>query len=103
VGGNFATHFSARPFTAAPRFAGPSRFVGRSHGNYSNYSNYGHLDRGHRHRHRRIFIGAPFAYYPYYYNDYGEGCYWLRRRAVATGSPYWWDRYEACLGGYNDY
>jgi hypothetical protein len=97
VGGNFATHFSARPFTAAPRFAGTSRFVG------GNYGNYGHVHRGHIHRHRRIFIGAPFAYYPYYYYDYGEGCSWLRRRAVATGSGYWWNRYEACLAGDYDY
>ena len=28
------------------------------------------------------------------------GCGWLYRRAVRTGSGYWWDRYEACRYGY---
>jgi len=49
-----------------------------------------------RHRHG-VFIAAG---YPYYYDyDYGYygGCGWLRRRAVATDSPYWWRRYRACL------
>jgi len=22
---------------------------------------------------------------------------WLRRQAIITGSPYWWERYQACL------
>jgi len=49
----------------------------------------------HRFRHHRRFVvvGA----YPYYYAD---GCYWLRRRALYTGSPYWWRRYYACRNGY---
>jgi hypothetical protein len=25
-------------------------------------------------------------------------CDWLRRRALATDSPYWWRRYRACRG-----
>ena len=37
------------------------------------------------------------AGYPYYYDD---GCYWLRRRALYTGSPYWWNQYHACQYGY---
>ena len=29
---------------------------------------------------------------------YGYGdCGWLRRQAVITGSPYWWQRYQECL------
>ena len=28
------------------------------------------------------------------------GCAWLRRQAVATGDPYWWDRYYNCVGYY---
>lgn len=28
----------------------------------------------------------------------GGGCEWLRRRAVITGSPYWWRRYRRCRG-----
>jgi hypothetical protein len=26
----------------------------------------------------------------------GDGCAWLYRRAVDSGSPYWWSRYEEC-------
>jgi hypothetical protein len=90
-GGNFAGHFTARAYTGGPRFA--------TH-NYRNYGNYGHVH--HSRHHRRIFIGVPYGYSDdYYYN--GAGCYWLRRRALATGSHYWWNRYEACLTGYYDY
>jgi hypothetical protein len=45
------------------------------------------------HFHRRHFI-APVVLGA----GYGTGCYWLKRRAIATGSPYWWDRYNACIG-----
>jgi hypothetical protein len=45
---------------------------------------------------RRVFFAAGYPYY--YYNDYGYGgCGWLYRRAVATGSPYWWRRYHECV------
>lgn len=30
----------------------------------------------------------------------GGGCGWLRQRAVRTGSPYWWRRYDLCRRGY---
>jgi hypothetical protein len=32
----------------------------------------------------------------YSYND----CWWLRERALATGSTYWWSRYNYCVGYY---
>ena len=52
----------------------------------------------HRLHGRRVFFAAA---YPYYYNDYYDygygGCGWLYRRATATGSPYWWHRYHACV------
>jgi hypothetical protein len=38
-----------------------------------------------------------WVYGPDYYT-YADDCYWLRQRALATGSPYWWDRYNACVG-----
>jgi hypothetical protein len=55
---------------------------GRTHSNF-------------RFRHgRRVFLAAGYPYYDY---DYGYGgCGWLYRRAVATGSAYWWQRYRAC-------
>lgn len=50
---------------------------------------------------RRGLYLAPFvgygAYYYGGYGGYGSGCGWLRRRAEATGSRYWWARYEECL------
>jgi hypothetical protein len=33
--------------------------------------------------------------------DYYSGdCGWLLNRARVTGSPYWWSRYNACVGYY---
>jgi hypothetical protein len=62
------------------------------------FSNPRHLEFHHFRHHRRFaFVGV----YPYdYYVD--DGCYWLRRRALSTGSPYWWHRYYACRHGYYD-
>ena len=47
-----------------------------------------------RHHHRRIVVVG--------YDDYGYGgdCYWLKRKALYTGSRYWWSRYYACVGSY---
>lgn len=72
-------------------FRGGSAFrgVGRGHGHH-----------GHHHHHRRFYYAAPFVGYGAYYGDSyygGSGCGWLRRRAEATGSGYWWSRYEECL------
>ena len=74
-------------YSSGPKMgAHPYKFTGKFH-------------HGHRHfRHRHVFIGAPLVYGAYYY---GEGCYWLRRQALYTGSPYWWDRYNACINGYD--
>jgi hypothetical protein len=53
----------------------------------------------HHFRHHRRFAFVGVYGYPYY-DDYYEGCYWLRRRALYTGSAYWWHRYYACRHGY---
>jgi hypothetical protein len=37
-----------------------------------------------------------WVYGPDYY-AYGDDCWWLRRQALETGSPYWWSRYNACI------
>jgi hypothetical protein len=48
-------------------------------------------------RHRVFRNGAwVWIYGPDTY-AYGDDCYWLLQRARATGSPYWWDRYNACI------
>ncbi|HWE18397.1 MAG TPA: hypothetical protein VG758_14630 [Hyphomicrobiaceae bacterium] len=70
---------------------------GRHHGGRSWGHHHHHHHFRHFHRHRGIYLGAPFLYGGYYYSG---DCYWLRRRAVYTGSPYWWNRYYACLYGY---
>jgi hypothetical protein len=46
-----------------------------------------------RHHKRIIVVG---------YNDYAYGseCYWLRRKALYSGSAYWWNRYYTCVEGY---
>jgi hypothetical protein len=117
---------SARGFAVGPRagfaFSGPhvgrgfvgprgTAFVGPRGGVYAN-RHYGgryyahndhHGDHDHHFHHgHRVFVGYGF-YYGYYDGDYydygyGGGCGWLYRRAVVTGSPYWWNRYNACLG-----
>ena len=46
---------------------------------------------------RWIWITGPAAYGAYAYSG---GCGWLRARAAATGSRYWWRRYNNCLGRY---
>ena len=80
------TVFQGRSFSG-PRFhRGPRlHFPGHSHRHYR------------RHRHRHIYVLPPAVYYgSTYYSD----CGWLRHRALRTGSPYWWERYYACIDEY---
>jgi hypothetical protein len=67
--------------------ARPHAFAGRHHFAFRH------------HRHHRVFAFAPY-YYDY---GYGDGCYWLKRRAIHTGSRYWWNRYYGCVNGYGYY
>jgi hypothetical protein len=67
-------------------------FVGRSHFAFSHRPHF-------RHHHHRFLAVAPY-YYDY---GYGDGCYWLKRRALYTGSGYWWNRYYNCINGYGYY
>lgn len=58
-----------------------------------------HHHRGHRHRYYRgsgIYFAAPFIYGGYSYSS----CAWLRRKAIRTGSRYWWNRYYECRDDY---
>jgi len=47
-----------------------------------------------------IDLGSPYygAYSGYDYG-YASSCGWLRRKAIHTGSPYWWKRYHYCIYG----
>lgn len=56
----------------------------------------------HRHIHLGLFHHAhvlrPRIVVPLLVTGYVGGCYWLKVKAVDTGSPYWWGRYAACRG-----
>ncbi len=95
---------------AGPRYANRDFDHGAPHGRYGHYDNRhyaerGHDNHGHGYRHRVwrngawVWIYGPDYYGPDYY-AYGGECYWLRQQAYATGSPYWWSRYNACIGYY---
>ena len=62
-------------------------YRGGGYGHYYRHKHYGHQYRG-------------YGYYGWYGwpGYHGGGCGWLYRRAVATGSPYWWNRYYECIG-----
>ncbi|MBS0240866.1 MAG: hypothetical protein JSS20_01730 [Proteobacteria bacterium] len=54
----------------------------------------GDHDRGFIRSHgRRYGWGPGFWFYDGFY--WGD-CNWLYRRAIETGSDYWWDRYQQC-------
>ncbi|MFM9849323.1 MAG: hypothetical protein ACKVP3_19440 [Hyphomicrobiaceae bacterium] len=42
----------------------------------------------------RIYLGPGYGYYD---GGYDYSCEWLRRRAIATGSSYWWRRFRDCV------
>ncbi|HXF55726.1 MAG TPA: hypothetical protein VNK52_16550 [Hyphomicrobiaceae bacterium] len=40
--------------------------------------------------------GGPYiGGYGYGYAGFG-GCWWLKKKALKTGSPYWWNQYYLC-------
>lgn len=59
----------------------------------------GHRHHGHHHhrRYRGLYFAAPFITYGAY--NYGS-CHWLKRKAIRTGSRYWWNRYYRCRDYY---
>ena len=84
---------SAWPETAAgPRY-GANDHAGNGHNHYDD----DHFDHDHG-RHVRFFPGDAFFYGGDYadYGYYGGDCGWLARQARATGSAYWWRRYNEC-------
>jgi hypothetical protein len=100
----FALLFVLATFdTADARRGGSHGFSGGRSAGFSGRSFSGaRFSGGARHfRGRNLIIGAgvPLAYGAYYYG-YGDGCYWLKRRAINSGSGYWWNRYYSCVNGY---
>ena len=85
--GSFGKQFHGRS-SSGPRFHSGPRFKSRGHSGYRHYR---------RHRHRHIYVLPPTIYYG---STYYSECGWLRHRALRTGSPYWWERYYACIDEY---
>jgi hypothetical protein len=81
---------------------GGHEFVGRGFGPrfaaHEFHHGFNH-DRFHHFHNRRFFVSNVFFFGGYPYYGYGN-CYWLKRRAIITGSRYWWARYENCVGYY---
>ncbi len=94
-GGNFSRRsFSGNRFIGSNHigrrsFSG-NRFIGSNHIGQRRFS-------GNRF-HRRHHFGSRI----YFYNTYGyyNNCSWLKRKALYTGSRYWWNRYWECRNGY---
>jgi hypothetical protein len=91
---------SGRNFSHGRNFDGGRGMRGSRHrGPATAWNGRGGRHHGRHHRHgRRVFIGSPF-YGDYGYYDYGysgDECGWLYRRALNTGSAYWWSRYRDC-------
>jgi hypothetical protein len=83
-----------RPMMAAPHVRMYSAPIGRSRAYAWQGQRHANFRRFHG---RRVFFAAGYPYYDYDYGYGYGGCGYLYRRAVATGSSYWWHRYRACL------
>jgi hypothetical protein len=112
-GGGGAKFYGAR-MHSGPKVSGgakwqgaPRIYAGPKHSGGYKYSG-GYKKHGGKHKfgrhHKYRFVGVPLAYYGYSNYAYlDNSCYWLRHRALDTGNSYWWDRYYACLDGYDAY
>jgi hypothetical protein len=111
-GGGLAFRSSPGPMSHMDRGYVPHgnyafRDHGRVYGNrryaFNDHDHHGHDDFRHgRHGH---FVNGVWVWdwWPGYYGgDYYayDDCWWLRRQALITGRPYWWSRYNACVGYY---
>ncbi len=68
---------------------------GRRHGIYGGgFRRHGFYGGGYRRHHYRprIYIAPSYGYY--------NSCRWLKRKALYTGSHYWWRRYQHCRRGW---
>ena len=72
---------------------------GRHYGGDGGWRRYGG-DGGWRHYGGGKHYGYGYGWYGLPYGYYGGGCGGLYRKAIATGSPYWWNRYYQCTGYY---
>ena len=67
---------------------------------FSSFSGARHIRVYPRHVRRGVIYGGiPLVGYGTYRYYRGDGCYWLKQKAMITGSHYWWRRYWACRNG----
>jgi len=105
-GGKSFSGGHVRSFSGGRSWSGGTRHFSRTFRSPSVRSHsYAYRSHGvhHGHHHHGHGRGGVFVYgYPYYdgYYGYSDSCYWLRRRALATGSSYWWNRYYDCVNDY---
>ncbi len=76
----------------APAFRSGARREGARSGNRGRGTAF---RSGNRRGHARH--GGSFGVYVGPGYGYSSECDWMRRRALATGSSYWWRRYRACV------
>lgn len=69
---------------------------GQFRGSHGGQFRGGHFRQHYGYRPRIYSYGYTAPYY-FYSDEYGGGCSWLRRKAIETGSRYWWRRYRDCL------
>jgi hypothetical protein len=89
---------SRRALRENPHLAGPRR-DGMLNGRKFSKAEFDRHEH-HRFRNRRFrFFHEGFWWAdPWWTNSYAYGaCNWVYRNAVATGSPYWWNRYYGCI------
>ncbi|MFN0217804.1 MAG: hypothetical protein ACKVP4_03200 [Hyphomicrobium sp.] len=97
--------FSGQRFSG-PRIASSRRSNGNWNGikgsnkKWANGNWNGNRNGRHRGHKRRFYAGYPYYWAgPLVYSQaysYGDDCGWLHRKAIQTGSSYWWTRYNEC-------
>jgi hypothetical protein len=91
--GGVASTASAAPAGRHQSHYGNSVVLAR-HFEHRNFSNRHYQSR--HFEHRRHFRRGPVLYFG---SGNNNGCYWLKRKALNSGSRYWWHRYNECRWG----
>ncbi|MGV1014390.1 MAG: hypothetical protein ACOYB4_05410 [Methyloceanibacter sp.] len=74
------------------RSGGNRVYAGKGRGNYGKYAGRGY-NKGRYYRRGYPYVWGGLALSGAYY---GSNCGWLYRQAQATGSAYWWQRFQDC-------
>jgi len=91
ISGGGGRSMSGNRSSNGPRVSG-NRDGSRVYGYQARGHNRGH-NRGHGHRGRGGVVVYGYSDYGYY----NATCAYEYERAVATGSSYWWNRYQECI------